>query len=228
LRGETRMNQGEESFAFRRNDIFVSDGRRPFRATVSNDGYRAMAVVPRAIVSSRAPWLRRRPLHKLNPDSPFIDLARHQFMQLFSGELTEHQANLLTENLCNLLVLAGSETAPNRLQDEIPLEILIDFCRKNLSFSKLSPRVVAEHFGISVRTLHSRFAKTGKTFGSWLLGARLEASSHALRDPHQRARSMLDIAHSCGFNDLSHFNKMFRARFGMTPGEWRHDVFKAQ
>ena len=77
------------------------------------------------------------------------------------------------------------------------------------------------HFGVSVRTLHSRFGKLGQTFGRWLLEARLDSCGQALRDPHQRTRSISEIAYAYGFNDLSHFNKAFRARFGMTPGDWR-------
>jgi methylphosphotriester-DNA--protein-cysteine methyltransferase len=35
--------------------------------------------------------------------------------------------------------------------------------------------------------------------------------------PQQRFRDRLSL----GFNDLSHFNKAFRARLGMSPGRWR-------
>jgi AraC-like DNA-binding protein len=29
------------------------------------------------------------------------------------------------------------------------------------------------------------------------------------------------LAYAAGFGDLSSFNRTFRARFGMTPSEWR-------
>ena len=34
--------------------------------------------------------------------------------------------------------------------------------------------------------------------------------------------SIEEVAYRMGFNDLSHFNKAFRARFGMTPRDWRN------
>jgi AraC-like DNA-binding protein len=43
-----------------------------------------------------------------------------------------------------------------------------------------------------------------------------------LRDPNQRALNISDVAYRWGFNYLSHFNKAFRSRFDLTPGEWRH------
>jgi AraC family transcriptional regulator, positive regulator of tynA and feaB len=48
---------------------------------------------------------------------------------------------------------------------------------------------------------------------------RLEACRKALRD--QPGRSISEIAWGWGFNDLSHFTKSFRARFGLSPREWR-------
>jgi AraC family transcriptional activator of tynA and feaB len=79
-----------------------------------------------------------------------------------------------------------------------------------------------------VRTLHLRFEKLGQSFGRWLLENRLDACGKALRDPHQQSGSISDIAYRWGFNDLSHFNKTFRARFGMAPSEMRAELAARQ
>ena len=71
------------------------------------------------------------------------------------------------------------------------------------------------------RTLHSRFGQIDQTFGRWVLQSRLEACARALRDPNQRLLNISEIAYRLGFNDLSHFNRAFRAHFDMPPGEWR-------
>ena len=228
LRGQTAMDQCSESATFGRNDVVISDCRRPFRAMLSNDGCRAVAVVPRAMVNSRAPWLRQRALYKFS-NSHFLDLARRHMVRLVSDDLTEDESNLLTENLCNLLALASANDVPlKRLQAELQLENLLAFCEQNLHFPGLSPKFVAEHFGLSLRTLHLRFKKIDQTFGRWLLETRLDACSKALKDPLQRARSISEIAYGCGFNDLSYFNRSFRARFDTTPSQWRHESVKPQ
>jgi len=225
LRGQTVIHQCEESVAFHRNDIVLSDCRQPFRATLSNDGCRAVAVLPRAMVNSRAPWLRHRAVHKFASNSRFLDLARRHIIRLVSDDLNESETSLLTENLCNLLTLASAnDVPPNRLQADLQLEAMLAFCRQNLHRSELSPYTVATRFGISVRTLHLRFETLGRTFGRWLLATRLDACCKALRDPLQHGATISDIAYGCGFNDLSYFNKTFRTHFGMTPGEWRSEL----
>src|SRR4029077_17823651 len=87
-----------------------------------------------------------------------------------------------------------------------------------------SPQRVADQLGMSVRTLHWRFKQTGQTFGRWVRDNRLDGCPIAPRDPNQRAVNISDAAYSWGFNDLSHFNKAFRARFNMTPREWRNEI----
>jgi len=225
VRGHTAIDhRDDDSFIVAPNDIGIFDGRQTFNAKNSDQGQRVVAVLPRALIQSRAPWLGQRPLCRLPATSRFLDLARRHMVRLASDDLQDHQTELLTDNLCNLLALASTNIAPNRLQAELQLEALLAFCRQNLHVSGLSPQNVADRFGMSVRTLHSRFAGLGQTFGDWLLELRLEACGRALRDPYQCGRSISEIAYGCGFNDISHFNKSFRARFDMTPGEWRRGL----
>ena len=82
-----------------------------------------------------------------------------------------------------------------------------------------------EHFaseqGLSVRTLQRLFKKHQTTPSRWMLERRLEKIAGQLRAPAYGARSITDIALSGGFNDLGHFNRAFRARYGMSPTQWR-------
>jgi AraC-like DNA-binding protein len=132
--------------------------------------------------------------------------------------------SVLSENLCNLVALASiEETAVDRMGPELQLEAILAFCRRNLHDTDLSPQRVADQLRMSVRTLHWRFKQTGQSFGRWVRENRLDGCAAVLRDPNQRSRNISDIAFNWGFNDLSHFNKAFRARFNMTPREWRNE-----
>jgi AraC-like DNA-binding protein len=224
LGGQTVSRLGDEAIAFGAGDIGVYDGRVPFRAT--HGGRRAIAVVPRAMIDRRAPWFRKRRPGKFAA-SPYLKLARRHLLQLSATQttLSDTEISLLTDNLCNLVVLAGARgIAHDRLEPDLQLQAMLAFCRDNLHDCDLSPRAVAERFRISVRTVHARFAQTGQTFGRWMLESRLDACAAALRDENQHDLNISDIAYRWGFNDLSHFNKAFRARFDRTPREWRSEI----
>jgi AraC-like DNA-binding protein len=50
---------------------------------------------------------------------------------------------------------------------------------------------------------------------------RLDRAAQLLRDPHHDHRKIADVALAAGFKDLSHFNRSFRHRFGITPSDVR-------
>ncbi len=84
---------------------------------------------------------------------------------------------------------------------------------------RLDPARVADHLGISLRSLHLAFESTGASVGSLILSARLRSARDLLvRFPK---RSILDIALDCGFDNLATFYRGFSRAYGHPPGEAR-------
>ena len=61
-------------------------------------------------------------------------------------------------------------------------------------------------------------AATGISPHQYLISLRLRAAAERL---HSSGDSITMIALEVGFNDLSHFNLLFRRSFGVTPSRWR-------
>jgi len=87
--------------------------------------------------------------------------------------------------------------------------VLLAYVRRNCSDSDLSPATAVTHMRVSVRSVHKLTEWTEHTFGEWLLDERLHRYVRMFRDPAQVRRKISDIAWTCGFNDLSHFNNVF-------------------
>jgi AraC-like DNA-binding protein len=66
------------------------------------------------------------------------------------------------------------------------------------------------------------FARTGLTFRGRLKEQRLGLALAEIRAFTIRGASISAVAYECGFNDFSHFNRLFKAKFGCTPRqvEW--------
>lgn len=60
--------------------------------------------------------------------------------------------------------------------------------------------------------------QTGTSFLDKLTTLRLD---HAVRLLQRDGHSIAGVAFACGFEDLSHFYRVFSSRLGMPPGEWR-------
>ncbi|MBR4827159.1 MAG: helix-turn-helix domain-containing protein [Bacteroidales bacterium] len=71
----------------------------------------------------------------------------------------------------------------------------------------------------------SRFFRThaGRTITDYIVDVRLGNAARALVDTNE---SVSVICYRCGFNNLSNFNRVFKARKGTTPSEFRKAYMK--
>jgi len=136
-------------------------------------------------------------------------------------------ANGSTRLSSGLLDIVSFAFAPQREQVELstrksPLERIKRHLLEHLGDPQLCLSAVANLHGISIRTLNRLFAAEGTTACRWLWVKRLEASRQLLQQGH--ARQVSEAALSCGFNDLSHFCKAFKAAYGMKPSQCLHEA----
>jgi AraC-like DNA-binding protein len=75
----------------------------------------------------------------------------------------------------------------------------------------------AGHLGVSVRSLQALLEADGVRFGGELRRLRLDHARALLADPANAGLHVTDIALDCGFTDISHFTRQFRARYGESP-----------
>jgi AraC-like DNA-binding protein len=55
------------------------------------------------------------------------------------------------------------------------------------------------------------------TFTDFITDIRLTRAHAMLCDPKRNRIRIRDLSVQCGFKDVSHFNRLFRERFGCTP-----------
>lgn len=219
------MQQSDQTCELRPGDIGIVDGARPFDVGFPQAVDRAIAVIPSALLHSRAPWLRDRPISRMPHDPDLHPMLRMTIERLVGPECrSAGEAELLADNLCNLVALLTARNEGQRKAVEAhisDLDRMLAFVRRRLADPRLSPQMLADHLKVSVRTVHKRFEAADASFGRVLLELRLDAARRALSDPQCAALTVTQIAFGGGFNDLSHFTKTFRARFGVSPGRYR-------
>ncbi|WP_414463668.1 helix-turn-helix domain-containing protein [Hyphomicrobium sp. B1] len=98
---------------------------------------------------------------------------------------------------------------------------LLKFIEHNLGNAELSPGAAAEHFNVSVRYIHRQFAINGTTFGTYVMGKRLEGVRRDLVSNAYDNIPISALAFRWGFSDLSTFTRAFKKRFDCTPRECR-------
>lgn len=96
-----------------------------------------------------------------------------------------------------------------------------------LSRPALSPTLIADILGISVRHMHILFETSAMSFSQTVAALRIDQSRRLLRDEPPE-RPIAEIAFACGFESLATFYRVFNAAEGMTPGDYRSQSARAQ
>ena len=91
----------------------------------------------------------------------------------------------------------------------------------HLADSDLTVQKVALAFGLSDRYVRMLFEGEREPLSAYIQRRRLEESARQLRDPLWRSRTVSEIAFNWGFNSLGSYDRAFKARFEVTPREYR-------
>ena len=91
----------------------------------------------------------------------------------------------------------------------------------HLGSRDLNAETIAAAHHVSVRQLYKVLARADIRLTDTIRRQRLEACRRELRDDRRRHVAIATISARWGFADPSHFSRVFRAEYGMTPLEWR-------
>jgi len=130
--------------------------------------------------------------------------------------MVKHCSELLSRT--QLEEAGAGEQVAERVRYEV-LERILALVQRRLADRGLTPASASEELGISRSYLFKIMAEHGLSFASHVRQCRLEQCRLAIET--QPGRSIADIAASWGFEEVSTFNRAYRARYGRTPGSER-------
>jgi AraC-like DNA-binding protein len=101
------------------------------------------------------------------------------------------------------------------------INIIFNYVKENYTKS-ISLEDIAEVASMTVPAFCRYFKKmTRKTFTEFVNEYRI---AHAAKLLHEKQMSISEVCYDSGFNNISHFNKLFKAFFGKTPSVYREEL----
>lgn len=166
----------------------------------------------------------------LAPDNEGLRLLTRYLHVMHDAEPfeTAEAREVVTRHIQDLLALAVGATgdarqlASARSVRAARLKVIQDHIERRLHSPDLSPDSVARHYRVSTRTLQRLFEAEGTSFSGFVLARRLARAYSVLGDLRAGTRRIGDVALDCGFGNVSHFNRQFRLRYGITPSDLKH------
>jgi AraC-like DNA-binding protein len=209
--------------------VIVHEGLRQ-SFDLPDTGLTAIVLDERQMVEL-VPAISKSPVHHVAAAAPgAMLLAGYAHLLLDGATLDETGAHLAADQLHQLacVVLAGH---PNAVRTDLAgvggarLALVKEDVARNLSDPELDIATVARRQGVTPRYVQQLFERQGTSFSRYLREARLDRARVILRE--HDGRTISAVAFDCGFGDLSHFNKAFRQRFGLTPSDIRAAALRA-
>ena len=202
--------------------------------TISRPGLVDHRVVrlPRAALSPLVRNIDDAVLCRIPRGTGMLSLLRNYVDAVFDDPALAlpEMRQLIIAQLCDLIAVTLGATrdatavAGGRGIRAARLRAISSDIEAHLTYSDLSPGVVARRQEVSDSYIRKLFEGEGTSFSQFVLGRRLVRAQRMLTDRRWADRSIAWIAFETGFGDLSYFNRTFKRFYGNTPSEVRGAV----
>ncbi|WPO43259.1 helix-turn-helix domain-containing protein [Tardiphaga sp. 42S5] len=233
IRGQCRMSQGGRSALIQPGEFSLVDSTEPYLNDYCSDDWLQYSFrIPRHLLRPHLRNADRVTATSVSANGGVGTVAVEFLMSITRNAHTlSPTAAQLSHSMIELVAMslgatssaieAGEGSARKALCASV-----MNHIERNIADPELSPAKVAAHFGVSPRYLHRVLEEGSRSFGRTVLEERLDRCAQDLGSA--RKETISEVAMRWGFNDLSHFSRTFRQRFGKTPRDFRQTEARAQ
>lgn len=230
-RGKITVTTAQGSFTTGPEECAITRSTRPFymEVTPDRDG---VAEVMHVVV----------PSHKLYSvindgveiDRPFASskgilmLTERVFSLLFEedDEIDQDVAEPLIEAILQgvgktITRISGNPAPRSSITDKRVSDIM-RYINQHFANPDLNAKMVAHSCGISLRYLCHILKKHDLSFSKLVWERRMETAHGWLCDQSMQHYSICEIAYMAGFKSSSHFSRVFKTKYGVSPREYRN------
>jgi AraC-like DNA-binding protein len=234
LDGDAQIKRRGEQITFQKGDVFITDSRHEFTLDLERPWRHLVVSLPTHWIDSRV----TRPdllAGMVDRDHPLTRLWATHLADGFAmaSSFSPAAATLFARHSVELLaqVLDEAHYDQPTPSDAQRAALFLHACQLiALRFGdpNLGPDQIARDLQISTRSLARIFAAHNETVIRRVFDERVSQAMKLLAAPKAAHRSITEIAFACGFNDSSHFGRVFAARVQMTPSQWRNQISQTQ
>jgi AraC family transcriptional regulator, positive regulator of tynA and feaB len=220
--GYARVKQADRAMELRSGEWAIFDARIPTSFLVP-DGSRTIGLT---VARAHYEWLRR-----FQPGGARLDRSAASCIALAmisealrcsewpGAQLQALMEAVLVDAVEASLPAPASERSP-LARDGVKLDRARQAIEAHLTDPDLNPDVIGRAVGLSRRSLYRLLRQIGQTPMGFVHELRLSKAARLLRDRTAENRSVTNVSYAVGFVDPTHFSRLFRARYGMSPKQW--------
>ncbi|WP_137681285.1 helix-turn-helix domain-containing protein [Aurantiacibacter suaedae] len=219
--GTTKLIQKGRNCEVPSGCISMLDETEPFAIDGPGDSEIVFLRLPRSAVASRYPRLLPKTAMTWDPAHPGASLVRSSLSEILAvmPKLAEHERGVVLSSFAQLLGVLEPEA---ECSNDWRVTAALQYIEAHFYDPELRAVQVASAQRISRRRLDSLMVDaTGMAVAAQIWQRRLKQAAQDLRDMRYRDRSIAHIGHANGFSQPAHFTRAFKARYVVTPLQYR-------
>lgn len=226
--GSALMSQHESVRRLHPGDLMLIDSNEPSEFSFFGKYSRQLSVhMPRIELNRRFGDALRGGVYIPRADHTALAIIA-VLAKTFEPSNNQLQTNYLGEAMFGLLgsMLYAGGTSSRSIQADVGnarlLERAVAYIDAHHTDCELTVQRMVSDLKVSSRQLQRAFTSLDLTPTEYLLHKRLASTCQALRQKRiTESKTLIStIAFNAGFNDLSYFNRLFRATFNCAPGQY--------
>lgn len=207
--------------------ITIVEGSREYR--VHRPSFLGLTlVIPNALLQARVPRFRQYCVTAHDASRGAFALTWDFIMSVWfnhTGLKSQdylYYANSIVDLLVTALESDGKAPAvESNLTKSAYLQRALSFIDAHLNSTDISPELIARQLGIKKRYLYDVFNSHEQSLGTVIREKRLERCHQALADKKMANLSVTEIAYNWGFTSYTHFSRVFKEKYHISPRKFR-------
>jgi AraC-like DNA-binding protein len=227
--GSARIRQEDKSYVLHPGDWCLWDTLKPLESWAMTRSAEILSVtLPRPSDPELQQLLSKGMAKRFDGKIGVSRVLQKNLIEIFG------QLSCLSSTSGNALCRAVTTMAWDALREHLAVPAATLICRDlliarakayieaHLADPGLPIASVADACGVSIRSIHRAFAHDpADSVSRYIWNRRLNRCADALRDDKEAGHRITEICLSWGFNSTSHFSRLFKERFGVSPQTYR-------
>lgn len=151
-----------------------------------------------------------------------LELSVYRLLEMKSKMIRLDDDNLNTDNNEQVAEETVTRKTIKEGKDKEFIDKLNDFLNENISNPDLSVDMLCRELGIGRTRLYSTVKElSGESLGDFIRDIRLNKAAYLLKHSDM---NVTEIIYETGFGSNSHFSKVFKSKYGVTPSDYAKNI----
>lgn len=227
ISGNSIIKQDGREVILKPNDWTFTDSTRPYELEFLDKFEQLVIRIPRNAFKYDLPQLNNVTAKLLNGNKGNGKVVA-KYLKSFYRDSKNIRGSAMEKTFASTVISLIKDCLSSELfkenispSSQLMLIKMKTFINEHLESSELSIKQIAKSFNCSPRYLHLIFEKEEATLNNFIYEQRLLKCKQYLENSFYHSLPISQICYMFGFNSLSHFSKLFKEKYGLSPKSFR-------